>query len=229
MTATALVVADGVSKHYGAGTARVTALEGVDVIVGRGELLAVTGRSGSGKTTLLHCLSGIAAPDAGTVHFDGVDLAAAGERGRTDLRASRMAFVFQTLNLLPALTVAENVELPLVLRGGDAQAIRSERAAALAQVELEGRDDAYPAQLSGGEQQRVAVARALVTQPDVIWADEPTGALDSASAAHVMRLLRAAATGRRTVVVVSHAKEATDVADRVIAMRDGRILPASQV
>ena len=222
-----LVQARGVGKRYGSGTAAVTALDGVDVDVTSGELLAITGRSGSGKTTLLHCLSGITTPDTGTVMFDGVDLAAAGEDVRTDLRAARMAFVFQTLNLLPALTVAENVELPLVLRGDSAADIRSGSTRALAAVGLRGRGGAVPAQLSGGEQQRVAVARALVTDPDVIWADEPTGALDTATAFEVMALLRAAADRGVTVVIVSHAADVAQMADRVVVMRDGRVVETS--
>lgn len=224
---TPLLRAHGLVKRYGTGSAAVTALDGVDVDVAAGELLAVTGRSGSGKTTLLHCLSGITTPDSGTVMFDGIDLGAAGENARTDLRAQRMAFVFQTLNLLPALTVAENVELPLVLRGDSAADIRRASAQALADVGLEGRGGAAPAQLSGGEQQRVAVARALVTEPDVIWADEPTGALDTATASDVMALLRGAVDRGCTVVVVSHAPDVTQLADRVVVMRDGQVVESS--
>jgi putative ABC transport system ATP-binding protein len=227
MTEQALVTATGLVKRYGAGSATVTALDGVDVSVRAGELLAVTGRSGSGKTTLLHCLSGITTPDAGAVTFDGIDLGQADDDARTDLRAERMAFVFQTLNLLPALTVAENVELPLVLRGDDAPAIRAAAQQALADVGLDDRGKAFPAQLSGGEQQRVAVARGLVTQPDVLWADEPTGALDTATASEVMALLRGAADRGVTVVVVSHAPDVAQRADRVIAMRDGRVAEIS--
>jgi len=223
VTEEALVVGRGLRKQYGAGTATVTALDGVDVDVRRGELLAVTGRSGSGKTTLLHCLSGITTPDAGTVTFDGVPLTTAAEAARTDLRSARMAFVFQQLNLLPALTVAENVELPLVLRGDPAAEVRAASSTVLAQVGLAGRGDAMPADLSGGEQQRVAVARALVSRPDVIWADEPTGALDTQTATAVMTLLRVAVDAGSTVVVVSHAPEVAEVADRVLVMRDGRV------
>lgn len=229
MTVPPLVVAHGLAKRYGSGSAVVTALDGVDVSVLRGELLAITGRSGSGKTTLMHCLSGITTPDEGTVTFDGVDLATAGDDARTDLRAQRMSFVFQTLNLLPALTVAENVELPLVLRGDAAADIRAAAGRALADVGLAGRGGALPAQLSGGEQQRVAVARALVTEPHVIWADEPTGALDTATAADVMRLLRAATGRGMTVVTVSHAADVAQLADRVVVMRDGRVAEISAV
>src|SRR5687768_5388406 len=206
-----LLRAEGVVKAYGRGEGRTVALDGVDVVVGPGEFVAVTGPSGSGKTTLLHCLSGIAPVDAGTVVFDGVDLAALDDNARTDLRGERMGFVFQTLNLLPALTVAENVELPLVLRGVLAAEVRERAAAALDSVGLADRARAFPADLSGGQQQRVAIARALVANPAVVWADEPTGALDSAAAAGVLDLLRGAA-GERTVVVVSHEPAVAEMA-----------------
>ena len=202
------------------------ALRGVDVEVLRGEFLAIRGPSGSGKSTLLHCLSGLSVPDAGTVRYDDIDLASVSDNVRTDLRAQRMGFIFQTLNLLPALTVAENVELPLVLGGLPAAEIRSRRDAALADVEMADRAAAFPAQLSGGEQQRVALARALITEPEVLWADEPTGALDTANAAQVLALLRAAVERGSSVVVVSHADEVVAGADRVVSMRDGRVVLA---
>lgn len=223
MSTAALVVARGLRKRYGSGTAAVTALDGVDVDIAAGELLVVSGRSGSGKTTLLHCLSGITTPDAGRVTFNGVELTEAGERVRTDLRAQHMAFVFQEINLLPALTVAENVELPLVLRGDTAGATRAASTAVLDQVGLGGRGDAMPAELSGGEQQRVALARSLITEAAVIWADEPTGSLDTATSAAVMDLMRKAVDAGRTVVVVSHAPDVAELADRVLVLRDGRI------
>jgi putative ABC transport system ATP-binding protein len=222
-----LVVARGLTKRYGSGTAAVMALDGVDVDIAHGELLAISGRSGSGKTTLLHCLSGITTPDAGSVSFDGVDLTAGDDKARTDLRAERMAFVFQHLNLLPALTVAENIELPLVMRGDNAAHVRAASAAVLEQVGLGGRASARPADLSGGEQQRVAVARALIGEPDVIWADEPTGALDTRTSADVMALLRTAVDSGRTAVIVSHNPDVAGVADRVLVMSDGRISTAA--
>lgn len=222
-----LVRGTGLRKAYGEGDGRVVALDGVDVEVGVGELLVVRGPSGCGKSTLLQCLSGILEPDEGSVaYLDGdeaVTLEALDDNGRTDLRAQRMGFVFQTLNLLPALTVKENVELPLVLGGLAAPEIRARAGAALEAVGMPGRDDAYPAELSGGQQQRVALARALVTEPDVIWADEPTGALDSVAQDEMLALLREAVTADRTVVIVSHAEPVAALADRVVTMRDGRI------
>ena len=224
MTGTApLIQGEGVVKAYGEGDARLVAVNSVDIVVGRGEFVAVTGPSGSGKTTLLHCLAGLAAVDQGRVLFDGAVLSQMDDAARSDLRAQRMGFVFQSLNLIPALTVAENVELPLVLRGADREATLAARARRLADVGLEGREGARPAQLSGGEQQRVAVARALVTDPDVLWADEPTGALDSAAAGGVIDLLRMANEAGTTVVLITHDEGVAAAAQRRVAIVDGRL------
>jgi putative ABC transport system ATP-binding protein len=219
-----LASATGLHKAYGSGHARVTALAGVDCTVEAAELLAITGPSGSGKTTLLHCLSGIATPDAGAVHIGGVDLATLDDDARTDLRRARFGFCFQTLNLLPALTVAENVQLPLVMAGRHANEIRSRSTEVLGQVGLAGREKAFPAELSGGEQMRVAIARALAHDPEVVWADEPTGALDSVAAGEVLDLFRRIVDGGGTVVVVSHDADVVARADRVLRLHDGRLV-----
>lgn len=222
---TLLASAVGVHKAFGSGGARVTALDGIDCTVHAGEFLVITGPSGSGKTTLLHCLSGIAVPDHGQVFLDGVDLTKLSDDERADLRRDRFGFCFQTLNLLPALTVAENVQLPLVLQGRRAEAIRAQSAALLDRVGLAGRERAFPAQLSGGERVRVAIARALVTAPAVVWADEPTGALDSVAAARALDLFGEIVRDGGTVVVVSHDPEVVARADRVLRLRDGRLAP----
>lgn len=224
-TSTVLASAVGLHQAYGAGGARVTALDGVDCAVQAGELLVISGPSGSGKTTLLHCLSGIAVPDSGQVHFDGTDLTELSDDERADLRRDRFGFCFQTLNLLPALTVAENVQLPLVLAGKGANEIRARGAALLDRVGLGGRDGAFPTELSGGEQVRVAIARAVANKPAVVWADEPTGALDSVAATRVLGLLRGIVADGGTVVVVSHDPEVVARADRVLRLRDGRLAP----
>ena len=224
-SASTLLQGEGVAKAYGEGTARVVAVDGVDITIGRGEFLAITGPSGSGKTTLLHCLAGLAPLDRGRVLLEGTDITALSDDARTDLRARQMGFVFQAHNLLPELTATENVELPLVLRGADAEAIRRSAANRLAQVGLADRGGARPAQLSGGEQLRVAIARALVTDPTILWADEPTGSLDTAAAADVVGLLRAAAQDGATVVVVTHSQEVAGSADRIVHLTDGRIAP----
>ena len=223
-----VVRAIGLRKAFGEGDGRIVALDGADVEVRLGELLVVRGTSGCGKSTLLQCLSGILPPDEGAVSWvdaDGeVALADLDDDGRTDLRAQRMGFVFQTLNLLPALTVRENVELPLVLGALPAVEIRQRAGDALVSVGMGDRADAFPAQLSGGQQQRVALARALVSEPDVIWADEPTGALDTVAQAEMLELLRAAVTPTRTVVIVSHADVVAAAADRIVTMVDGRVV-----
>ena len=222
-SSTTLLRGEGVTKAYGEGGARVVAVDGVDITIDRGELVAITGPSGSGKTTLLHCLAGLAPLDAGRVLVEGTDLAALDDNARTDLRAQQMGFVFQAHNLLPELTVAENVELPLVLRGADAQQVRRASAQRLAQVGLADRASARPAQLSGGEQQRVAIARALVTDPAIVWADEPTGSLDTTAAGEVVQLLQGAARDGATVVVVTHDAEVAAGANRIVHLTDGRI------
>lgn len=219
--------ARGLRKAYGRGAGRVVALDGLDLDVRRGELLVIRGPSGSGKSTLLHCLAGIATPDEGEVTYLGPQgewtLSGLSDDRRTDLRAERMGLVFQTVNLIPSLTAEENVQLPLVLAGAHADDIRARAAAALASVGLANRSQAMPSELSGGEQQRVAVARALVREPEVLLADEPTGALDSAAEQGVLDLIRGAVTPERAVVVVSHAPTVVAVADRVVDIRDGRV------
>jgi putative ABC transport system ATP-binding protein len=218
--------AEGLVKSYGTGAAEVRALDGVDLAVAPGELLAVVGRSGSGKTTLLHCLAGLVAPDAGRVLLGDDDLAVLSDDARSAVRATRLGLLFQSLNLLPALTAAENVQLPLLLRGVRAAEVRSRSADALAALGLADRGAARPEALSGGEQQRVALARALVGEPDVLLADEPTGALDTTTSAEVLALLRAAVDAGRSVVVVTHADDVAAAADRVVELRDGRVVGA---
>lgn len=219
----AAVVGRGLSLSYGEGTARVHALRGVDVAVTRGRLTAVLGPSGSGKSSLLHCLSGIARPDAGEVLFEGADLAELGDDRRTALRRTRMGFVFQRGNLAPALTVAENVSLGPVLLGLARDEVRRRVVDALERVGIADRADAYPSALSGGELQRVALARALAPEPAVLWADEPTGALDRPASAELVALLHEAAAAGTTVVVVTHDEEVAAGADEVVRLRDGRV------
>ncbi|MBO8191728.1 ABC transporter ATP-binding protein [Streptomyces oryzae] len=220
---------DGVSRSYGSRRA----LAGVDLVLPPGRFLAVMGRSGSGKSTLLACAAGLDRPDEGSVTVGGTDLAALGERDRTRVRRDRIGFVFQDLNLLPALSARENVALPLLLaeeqssaRALDGEPLAPLRRAdrALAQVGLPDRAEAYPGQLSGGQRQRVAVARALVTAPEVILADEPTGALDPVTAQEVLGLLRrASAAGGPAVLMVTHDPAAAAMADRTVFLTDGRI------
>ncbi|WP_262063137.1 ABC transporter ATP-binding protein [Streptomyces sp. STR69] len=214
----------GLRRHYG----DVRALDGVDLDFGAGTFTAVMGPSGSGKSTLLQCAAGLERPDAGTVTVAGVELADLSERRRTLLRRERIGFVFQSFNLLPSLTAAQNVALPLRLAGR-----RPSRAAvreALERVGLAERAGHRPSQLSGGQQQRVALARALVTRPAVLFGDEPTGALDTTTSRQVLTLLRELVDREgRTTVMVTHDPVAASYADRVVFLVDGRVggeLPA---
>ena len=207
--------------YHGAG--EVEALRGVDVDVRRGEMLAVVGPSGSGKTTLLNCLSGLDAFDAGTVTIEGANLAGMSDRERTAYRCRNMGFVFQSFNLLPVLTAAENVEMPLLLLGVSGREARRAALEMLEALGLANRARHLPSQLSGGEQQRVAVARALVHQPAVVWADEPTGNLDTEVSEVIVELLRRMNEGGQTIVVVTHNPQIAERAGRVVRMRDGRI------
>ncbi|WP_155358850.1 ABC transporter ATP-binding protein [Acrocarpospora macrocephala] len=209
-------------KEYRMGKQTVTALDGVTLDLPRGSFTAVMGPSGSGKSTLLHCAAGLDRPDSGTVELAGTPLGGLSERALTKLRRGRAGFVFQAFNLLPSLTAAQNVSLPLRLarrRPALAQVAR-----ALAAVGLAERARHRPAELSGGQQQRVAVARALVTSPDVLFADEPTGALDTKSSHQVMGLLRQLVDEHgQTVVMVTHDPVVAAWADRVVFLRDGRL------
>ncbi|MFO0931813.1 MAG: ABC transporter ATP-binding protein [Planctomycetota bacterium] len=208
---------------FGAGAARVEALRGIDLEVRRGEFVAVTGPSGSGKSTMLHLMAGLARPTAGVVEVDGTDLVALDDDALTRVRRRRIGIVFQAYNLLPVLTALENVALPLELDGVP-RATAAERAAAgLARVGLAARAGHLPSELSGGEQQRVAVARALVTSPAVLLADEPTGNLDSANGAAVMALLRSLADDGATLVMVTHEPEEAASARRQVRLVDGRV------
>ncbi|QRP46233.1 ABC transporter ATP-binding protein [Amycolatopsis sp. FDAARGOS 1241] len=217
MTTDEAVRLRAVRKVYG----RVAALDDVDLSFPRGGFTAVMGQSGSGKTTFLHCAAGLDRPTAGTVHLDGQDLAALSETQLTKLRRDRVGFVFQAFNLLPALTVEQNVALPLRLAGRRVDKLLVARM--LAHVGLAERRRHRPGELSGGQQQRVAIARALLTRPAVLFADEPTGALDTRTAAEVLALLGASVRSGLTVVMVTHDPVAAAHADRVVFLADGRV------
>jgi putative ABC transport system ATP-binding protein len=221
----AIIQALGVNKTYDTGTTKVPALIGVDFAVKRGEMVAVMGPSGCGKTTLLNCLSGLDAVDAGQIWLEGKDLARLSDRDRTDYRANRMGFVFQVYNLLPVLSAVENVELPLLVSGVKPKAARAKANAALATVGLAGWAGHRPAELSGGQRQRVTIARALVNDPAIVWADEPTGSLDSATANEIVELMREMnRTHGLTIVLVTHDAEVGGRCDRIVRMHDGRIV-----
>jgi putative ABC transport system ATP-binding protein len=211
-----------VSRVYGVGDRTVTALDSVTLGFRAGTGTAVMGPSGSGKSTLLHCAAGLDRPTQGKVVVAGTDLGPLGETARTRLRRARIGFVFQSFNLMPALTAEQNVALPLRLAG--TRPAREAVRAALAEVGLADRARHRPGELSGGQQQRVAIARALITRPAVIFADEPTGALDTASSREVLGLLRGLIDQHGlTVVMVTHDPLAATYADRVVFLADGRI------
>lgn len=218
-----IVSARGVVKSYGSGRTARRVLDEVDVVVSPGELLAVVGRSGSGKSTLLHLLGGLDRMDSGSITVAGVRLEEQSQAGLTELRRSHVGFVFQSFHLLPELSGLENVLLPARLAGNGARSAARGREL-IASLELEGVASRLPDTLSGGEQQRLAIARALVNDPAIVLADEPTGNLDAESAAIVLSLLRRVATGNRAVVLVTHDAEGTSRADRVIELRDGRLV-----
>jgi putative ABC transport system ATP-binding protein len=227
MSATAIdpiLSARGVVKTYRTGTHEVPALRGIDLDIRQGELVMVMGPSGNGKTTLLNCLSGLDDIDAGTVTMDGENLFAMSDGDRTRQRANRMGFIFQSFNLIPVLSAAENVELPLLVTNVAPKNARERAREMLARVGLAGRANHRPGELSGGEQQRVAVARALVAEPALVWADEPTGALDSKTAGGIVELLREVNAAGQTLVVVTHDEVVGRSGLRLVQVSDGLIV-----
>jgi putative ABC transport system ATP-binding protein len=224
-----IISAKGIHKTYDTGKVKVYALRGVDFIVKRGEMVAVMGPSGCGKTTLLNCLSGLDDFDQGEVVIEGTQLPKMSDNERTDYRARRMGFVFQLYNLLPVLSSVENVELPLLVSGVPSAKGRKMATDALGMVGLPGVGDRLPAELSGGQRQRVTIARALVNQPAIIWADEPTGDLDSETTGEIMDLLcKLNKQNQQTFVLVTHSDEVAKRADRIVRMRDGLIVDGKQ-
>ena len=219
-----LVSARGLVKIHGRGRAARRVLDGAELEVSAGELVAVTGRSGSGKSTLLHLLGALDCADAGCISIAGERVDGRPERELTLLRRRRLGFVFQAYHLVPELTGEENVLLPARLPGADRGALARGRAL-IERLELSDASTRLPHELSGGEQQRLAIARALVHDPVVLLADEPTGNLDEAAGATVLALLRAAADQGRAVVLVTHEAGATARADRVLRLREGRLSP----
>ncbi|MGV9295077.1 ABC transporter ATP-binding protein [Amycolatopsis sp. NPDC003676] len=217
------VLLENVRKVYGKGDSAVTALDGVTASFPHGTFTAVMGPSGSGKSTLLHCAAGLDKPDSGSVRLEGESLEKLNETELTTLRRDRIGFVFQAFNLLPALTVSQNVTAPMLLarRKPNKAKVRE----VIAAVGLDDRRDHLPDQLSGGQQQRVAIARALVTRPAVIFADEPTGALDIKTSTDVLRLLRdSVRSAGHTIVMVTHDPVAASYADAVLFLGDGRLV-----
>ncbi len=217
----------GIDAHkiYNSGAVTVHALRGVNLAIPKGEMVAIMGPSGCGKTTLLNCFSGLDDLSSGDVRIEGVSLQGMDDDAKSRYRSRRMGFVFQSYNLLPVLTAAENVELPLLVAKAPAKEARRKALALLGQVELDGWEGHKPAQLSAGQQQRVAIARALVNDPAIVWADEPTGNLDSETSAQIMDLLvRLNREQRQTLVLVTHDAIVSSRAHRILRMRNGQIV-----
>ncbi len=219
----AAVSARGLTRTYGSGESAVRALAGVDLDLARGEFTAIMGPSGSGKSTLLHSLAGLDVVDGGSVSIDGTEITSLSDNALTRLRRERIGFVFQSFNLLPMLTAEQNLLLPLDLAG--ARVDREWHDTVVGALGLSDRLDHLPSQLSGGQIQRVAIARALITSPAVVFADEPTGNLDTATTDEVLDFLRLSVERfGQTVVMVTHERDAAERADRIVTMADGRII-----
>jgi putative ABC transport system ATP-binding protein len=224
--ASRVVIGEGLTKRYGDGAAAVHALRGVSVSFDAGTLTAIMGPSGSGKSTLMHLLAGLDTPTQGEVFLGGTRLSDLDEGGRTRLRRNRVGFVFQQFNLLPMLTVAENIVLPMRIAGKEIQQEWLEWL--LVAIGLDGRRDARPAELSGGEQQRVSLARALMSRPAIVFADEPTGNLDSRGTEVILKMLRRAVDDlQQTIAIITHDPIAAARADRILFLQDGLIVQES--
>ncbi len=220
-----IIEATDVVKTYDTGRVQVHALRGVSLTAQPGEMVAIMGPSGCGKTTLLNCLSGLDVIDAGRILIEGVDINQLSDNRKSEYRAKRMGFVFQFYNLLPVLSTVENVELPLLVGGVGARDARRRAREALDRVHLADWASHRPGELSGGQRQRVTVARSLVNNPAIVWADEPTGDLDSTNANEIMDLMvELNSSQNQTFVIVTHAREIADRCHRLILMRDGLIV-----
>jgi putative ABC transport system ATP-binding protein len=220
-----IIEARNLHKTYSSGSVKVEALRGVDLKVKRGEIVAIMGSSGCGKTTLLNCLSGLDEPSSGKVIVEGIDIFELSDNERSDARAMKMGFIFQSYNLLPVLSAVENVEIPLMLIGRTRSEARARATTALKHVGLNGWEQHKPPELSGGQQQRVTIARSLVNEPIIMWGDEPTGNLDSKNSKQIMQLLGELNNKLgQTYVIVTHDAKVAKRADRIIKMDNGKII-----
>ena len=220
-----VIATENLQKYYGTRDQEVHALRGLDIAIEEGEIVGVMGPSGCGKTTLLNCLSGLDSIDDGNILIQGNRLTDLNDDQLTELRAKKMGFVFQTYNLLPVLTAVENVELPLLVSGFSGKQARTKALEKLSEVELEDWQHHLPGELSGGQSQRVTLARALVNDPAIIWADEPTGNLDSENEKLIMDLLiRLNKENNQTFVIVTHSDYVGGRTNRIIQMKDGKVV-----
>lgn len=220
-----IVIAENISKIYGSGISKVVALDKVSLTIKKGEIVAILGPSGSGKTTLLNLLAGLDVPTTGKIVIDGTDITKLSEEEKTRFRARSMGFIFQFFNLIPVLTAVENIELPLLLNKYPLSEARQRALELLEKMNIIHRKDAYPPQLSGGEQQRVSIARAISTNPKIIWADEPTGALDAKNGQQIKEIiLQLNKEYKTTFVIVTHDPSVASIANRILRMDSGKII-----
>ncbi len=228
-TITATITARGLKRHYGKDIGLVRAVDGVDLDIERGETVAIMGPSGCGKSTLLHLLSGLDRPTEGEISLHGVRLDSMGERRLARMRMSDVGIVFQAFHLIDELTARENIELPALLAGRGPRRARHRADELLESVDLTDRAEHLPSALSGGQRQRVAIARALANEPDVLFADEPTGNLDSAATVEILKLFEKLHAAQLTIVVVTHDERIAATADRMISMRDGTFVDETRL
>jgi putative ABC transport system ATP-binding protein len=221
-----LIELTDVVKRYKIGEQEILALDGINLTIDQGEYAAIIGPSGSGKSTLMHLLGCLDTPTSGTMLIDGIDVSRASGNKLSEMRNQKIGFVFQSFNLLPKLTVLQNVELPMIYAGVSARARRERALVAIERVELQNRVKNTPLQLSGGQMQRVAIARALVNNPRIVFADEPTGNLDSKTGANILQLFRELSTQGCTIVLVTHDNKIAAQTPRRIEIRDGKIVDA---
>jgi len=219
-----VVRCENVWKIFNHGTpSEVKALQGVNMKIEKGDFISIMGPSGSGKSTLLNCIGSLDKPTKGRIFIDGKDISKLDENGLADFRRNKIGFVFQFFNLIPGLTAIQNVELPMVFKGIPQEERRKRAEDLMKKVELEKRMDSKPSQLSGGESQRVAIARALANDPVVIFADEPTGNLDSKSGKNVIEILKKLNKDNKTIVIITHDQSISNQANKIIKMRDGKV------
>jgi putative ABC transport system ATP-binding protein len=223
-----LIELRSVTKTYRVGEQEIHALAGIDLEIAQGEFAAIIGPSGSGKSTLMHLLGCLDTPTTGTMHIDGIDVSRASQNRLAEMRNAKIGFVFQAFNLLNKFNVLQNVELPMIYSGVSAKERRARALAAIERVGLAQRVQNTPLQLSGGQMQRVAIARALVNDPKIVFADEPTGNLDSATGANILAMFRELSEQGRTIVLVTHDNGIAAQANRRIEIRDGRIVRDAQ-
>jgi putative ABC transport system ATP-binding protein len=222
-----LIELTDVVKRYRIGEQEILALDGINLIIEQGEYAAIIGPSGSGKSTLMHLLGCLDTPTSGSMVIDGMDVSRASGNKLSEMRNQKIGFVFQSFNLLPKLTVLQNVELPMIYAGVSARERRERALVAIERVELQNRVKNTPLQLSGGQMQRVAIARALVNNPRIVFADEPTGNLDSKTGANILQLFRELSTQGSTIVLVTHDAKIAAQTPRRIEIRDGKIVDAA--